>query len=592
MTTALLAIVAAMPTQPITLHYHRSEHWTSCCVRGSPGHFDQDVQRDFVIAPADAETVMKLKDEWPINIPLSGGFGGKARLWGPVRMRGLVWLQLEFGGDPVAVATDAETDREKRQAMATCQPSGQLIGQPGVDQMPTNKVMLTYAQVQDLAHFKGRWPPPGHEQSNPADPNCGGTVTIEMSATGPAPGKPVVDGVSCACQGKSVQLHAHLDGAPEGTFLPFRLSGGGTATQNSGGDAPSLTMQGDGKSDGAASVVAVFKKKDGTQLESTPFQLHFASVDAPEIQSGGYGVNGGSPQDFCFSGGDPHVEFDVKGKGWLDARSADAQLRWDISPASYLQKKGDPGGKVTYFADALPQKNTDFGEQQVKASLRAQGCACQSDPVKLRLFYRLTEKNNPDGQSPNWDYYYKQTSARQDAVYQLVDDVPATPGCTQILAPFIEIPTPGGAVAGNYDFCNNVLYVNSHLMEWGCLGRLDWQANVPRYIDCYAVTLRHERQHQKELIGWWGVGMGNYVRAKDWDGDLIPNSVEANGSRASLGCNAHDDHSCAGRPPYLWKKVNDTEFDAYAVGWSWHDGDADKEDWACPGKQCPNPGGD
>jgi hypothetical protein len=36
--------------------------------------------------------------------------------------------------------------------------------------------------------------------------------------------------------------------------------------------------------------------------------------------------------------------------------------------------------------------------------------------------------------------------------------------------------------------------------------------------------------------------------------------------------------------------MTDLEMDAYRFGWQWTPGTADKEDWACPGKQCKEAG--
>jgi hypothetical protein len=229
---------------------------------------------------------------------------------------------------------------------------------------PAVELTLTYADVRDLSRFRRRWTfPPYYE-----DPNreyCQGDVVYDITFSGaprpPQRGVPVVEGPHCLCNGAPGAVHARLTGKTEGEFLPFEVSGGGHAADNHGGREATVTLQGDAKTDSRATVIAVYRKKDGATLRSAPFTVHFCEAAKPEAQANEYG-NG---RDYLFDDATPgHVEVGLSGKAWLDGEEAASRLHW-IESSGPLSAKNPIGEQVTYTADGLPPRNSDFGPRQI-----------------------------------------------------------------------------------------------------------------------------------------------------------------------------------------------------------------------------------
>ena len=136
-------------------------------------------------------------------------------------------------------------------------------------------------------------------------------------------------------------------------------------------------------------------------------------------------------------------------------------------------------------------------------------------------------------------------------------------------------------------------------------------------IDCYAVTLRHEKVHQDELHYWWDSVPGSATRVVpaectgtpfemiisgqlskniwskmigvDSDGDLVPDYIE----NGLAGCDPNKGISCPKIPTQVVIKAEaagkeelDVDMNSYRISWKqWTIGDADKEDWSWCGKQ-------
>jgi hypothetical protein len=402
---------------------------------------------------------------------------------------------------------------------------------------------------------------------------------------------PVVDGPSCACgETGKVTLGAHAEGG--GTFEPFEVQSNGQPAEqveNQGGQTPKLVLSGIAKATGKTTVVAVYTK-DGKTTRSSPFAVSFCQVEKPEPV--GRKVLHGFHDDYVFDEGDPgRVEIEAEGQAWLNGVDASEKLRWELSPnaGDFLRPKEAKTAHQTWSAETLPPHNTDFGKKKGRSEIREEGCSCKSEPFEVRLFYPAFATNNPEGRNRNWAYYYPQTKARQGLVYTLIEDIPDQQPCAGGLLTVFATDV-GMTIPGHYDFCRDIIFLSSRLNnEVKCPGREQRNVDKDTGIDCYAVTLRHEHQHQVELTGFWGVNMSRYDRSQDPDADLIPSSFETSNDPRAKGCRPDNDKSCDGRPAWAKDELTDLEFDAYQVGWSWQRGQDDEEDWAVPGKNWTGP---
>jgi hypothetical protein len=433
----------------------------------------------------------------------------------------------------------------------------------GARQGPCGEAPGIYVQMQPL--------PSGTTITGSGTPTSAknGQYKYTIGGGGPPPGVPVVDGRPCLCDGDPGAFRARVEGHLDGDFLPFETRGGGKVSENRGGKEASLALQGDPKTDPMATIVAVFRKTDGSELRSAPFSVHFARVDRSEPQASAWGGAHNDPagdSDYRFDDAKTgHIEVDVKGKAWLDGQEVSGKIHWLVGGGLLTAEKSD-GETLHLVADGLPSDNGGFGRRTVEGRITKDGCSCQSVPVGVRVFYSLTARNSPNADVPNWAYYWAQTQAGHGFAFEYVDALPT--GCIA--------PAPDDENAqGRFDSCKDKVFLTPLLVSKPCANRPDGSAS--HFIDCFAEVLRHETQHKNEWHLWWPVV---YSVVDDLDADGVPNAVEL----ATPGCNPVLKRSCSGRPD---PSLTDIELDAYQVGWAWPVGSDDGEDWAYPGKQWP-----
>lgn len=226
---------------------------------------------------------------------------------------------------------------------------------------------------------------------------------------------------------------------------------------------------------------------------------------------------------------------------------------------------GDPNG--WWFVDSrfegLPADNNAFGEKELMAEFQTLGDQCKDPPKKeLRFLYSREAMNNPDGDVPNWFYYWKQTRAGQGHAAAMEYD----PNCTnsedrQVLGHYNGYVDP--ALARTIYICNlgNVDFTGSNMLT----------SRTFEGIDLFGRIVLHEWTHLENYWDWWG--KGGYRAASDRDDDDIPDDREAG----------------YGLSPILQDTLGlgyvDSEYPAYLQDNTWIIGSADKEDWANPGKQ-------
>lgn len=292
-----------------------------------------------------------------------------------------------------------------------------------------------------------------------------------------------------------------------------------------------------------------------------------------------------------------------------DALEIDAEARitgdcddaatWKIEDIGGSEKQFDPdanANNLTIRFTNLPSENSDFGEKKITAS------ACgKSASVIVEVFFPPEKNNHPgngNGETPNWFYYWGKTAAGRGFAPEYKEKSPCT-----------------AAAVGTYVYGIDKTFLYSTTYSAVCMNRPDGTTDTG--IDCYAVTLRHEKIHHDELHYWWDSVPGmltrvvpaectgsafemlasgqlskntwNTMTGVDSDGDLVPDYIE----KALAGCDPESGISCPGIPPQVKrralavnKKQLDVDMNSYRVSWKqWTIGDADSQDWSWCGKQ-------
>ena len=448
--------------------------------------------------------------------------------------------------------------------------------------------------------FAAQIAPNGIPRAGRHEEPIGDNIGHEIWTIGTGPEDDVritITGPSCACLEGEVA-------APKVTDFTARASTGGGAfgkwVVTPEGDAPRQLVN----SGGATATlslgvtrtttrftVAIAYTRDGRTYQSGPHTVTVCVVDSISTPDGA--------KDISFDDGKPgRAVVALLSRATVAGRAVSDDMRWTLEPiedGTTLTPSEATGEKVSFTYETLPEKNTSFGVRKATMQVEAEGCTC-ARASNLRIFYAPFATNHPqpgalpaggDAPTPNWFYYWMQTSAGRG-----VD--PARVVYRTTIAP--ENIPPAGApppmINGRYEeSADRVLIAGRVPRRGACRARMA-EGNPPRPtgvsaigIDCFAETLRHEWRHRVEYRQWWS---GGYDRASDLDGDRVPNGVE----EQEPGCNRMDPLSCQRRP---FPDVTDRELTAYWVGWTWPLRSADAEDWTCLGKQwrgkvCPIPG--
>jgi hypothetical protein len=212
------------------------------------------------------------------------------------------------------------------------------------------------------------------------------------------------------------------------------------------------------------------------------------------------------------------------------------------------------GRSVTVRYEGLPAKNTDFGDKRIEAHLGSAGKCEDPAPLPVRVFFARAASNNPDGETPNWFYYWKQTRASQGHGAAIVYDA-----ATEDLGYFNGYGYPDKA----------------DVIHMGDLGPSFSDVNTvtgkrTRGIDLFASVVLHEWTHLENYHDWWPEG---YDPAQDADADLVRDDREA---AYGLDPNVRDTFGLG---------MRDCEIPAYLQENTWPSGSANSVDWANPGKQ-------
>lgn len=200
-------------------------------------------------------------------------------------------------------------------------------------------------------------------------------------------------------------------------------------------------------------------------------------------------------------------------KGECGAAWDKYQLEWSIDPisGSELSWRDDlpaPVGPVMiFFYTKLPASNNEFGDKTVMLSHPQ---LPDTDTATAQIFFPTSAKNNPDGEYPNWYYYWKWGGVVEDLADFEYDETPP-PDIPDALGYWdgYDVFVCDGA-QGALDAGPEVTNVDTHQVE--SIG----PAQAMHGVDCCATVCVHELMH-KMIDSWAG---------PDSDGDGVPDAYE------------------------------------------------------------------
>jgi len=256
---------------------------------------------------------------------------------------------------------------------------------------------------------------------------------------------------------------------------------------------------------------------------------------------------------FCFTSLDNPGLCDVPA-------TASTAVGWGIDPNGSQVNQIPPGlqPSVTLRLVGLPPNTGQFGSRLLWA-VSPDGRSF--DGRTVRIFFPKYAWNHPNQgnpQTPNWYFYWSQTSANYGT----------------------HRYNPNESRTGRTIFDQHLNTWVATIGSFAGVGPVDivgWGS--PTGIDLFAWTCRHEGTHLSDLQSWWGNNDRNDV--DDPDRDFMPDWAEIVLGYDPFNPQTYEDtfHYGAG--------FNDTEHWCLITQPRWTNGAADGEDWAQPGKQWP-----
>jgi len=257
------------------------------------------------------------------------------------------------------------------------------------------------------------------------------------------------------------------------------------------------------------------------------------------------------------------------------------QIKWTIPRISGSRRVVTPasatGPRVTVRYHGLPRYNSDFGPKTVRAEVQAEGCDV-TDSKKVKVFFALTGKNNPDGRYPNWFYYWKQTPAARPYGQQVRIEYGAR---NFNMCRYANVPaqyTPAHAYK-TIHICDLLKLGSKFEFVFPRIHRT-WTPmykgmQTTHYIDTFAVAVIHEFFHWRAYHNW--KRGRNFT---DADNDGVPDHLEP-------GMQLRPDRQQTYLPVTLGRIQYDEEWLAYETMRNFQPGTYKKYDWAAPGSQWP-----
>lgn len=241
------------------------------------------------------------------------------------------------------------------------------------------------------------------------------------------------------------------------------------------------------------------------------------------------------------------------------------------------------GSEITVIYDGLPRSNDDFGRKQVSATLNVGACRAE-ESREVRFFYPREAKNNPEGKTPNWFYYWKQTPAAkpEGANINIAYGARSFEFCGDTTTSAIF--SPKSKLYRTVHVCDLAKFGPEFSIVYPILQHknpgkkfLGYQTSTG--IDAFAVAVLHEYGHLK-IFNQWKIGKTlAELKALDMDRDGLQDSAEPD-----LG---FDPEKLRTYLPHFTEVENDEEWLVYESHSSYKNGTFDAYDWAKPGKNWP-----
>jgi hypothetical protein len=268
-------------------------------------------------------------------------------------------------------------------------------------------------------------------------------------------------------------------------------------------------------------------------------------------------------------------------------------ITWVIPDLEGSTKTVDPpsgkGANVTVKYVGLPAKNSEFGKHKILAYVEAGTCKA-SEERTMRVHYPQTAKNNPEGQYPNWFYYYRQTPAARPEGQTIHVEYGGSAFDACISRDVGGVYRPEYAhntihICDLSRFGPKLAYLHPLLSTWTTPHFKGWR--TARYIDTFGIAVYHEYHHMKIHQTWWQDKTAAQIIAMDqdktngqWKRDGVPDQMEN-----SLGLDPTKTQT------YLSTTLSNIEYDEEWIIYEKQGllplGQWDGHDWAVPGKNWP-----
>ena len=296
-----------------------------------------------------------------------------------------------------------------------------------------------------------------------------------------------------------------------------------------------------------------------------------------------------APQDdkFAFNSNSPGV-LEMEFTASVTPPEYENDIQWTVPEIQGSTLTVEPSSatgshiKVTY--KGLPQNNNEFGPKSVQAVVNVGGCTTQ-ETKRIKVFYTRDAKNNPEGQVPNWLYYWKQTPAAKPRG-QTVNIEYGGNTFGQCSHPKCPAQYTQGYAHCTIHVCDLKSKLGSDFHNRFPLLSISppyhngWATS--KYIDTFATLVIHEFTHWQAYHNWRYGRTLPQINAADTDQDGVPDAAE---SQYLFDPEKFQTHFA--NHPELKDIGGDEEWLAYSSMSEIKFGTLDKYDWGKPGKNWP-----
>jgi hypothetical protein len=241
------------------------------------------------------------------------------------------------------------------------------------------------------------------------------------------------------------------------------------------------------------------------------------------------------------------------------------------------------GSELDVRYEGMPEENSQFGKKKVTATLRVGACTA-TETREVQLFYPRDANNNPDGQYPNWFYYWRQTPAARTRG-QLVNIEYGGSTYNECVNPSVPAQFTPGAGHATIHICDLSRLGQDFRNRFPVLSlqspyHFGWETS--RHIDTFAKCVIHEFVHWQCYHNFRYGKTLEQINAADTDRDGLPDTAEP---QYHFDPNIHQTHMSTHAE--LQNIGGDEEWLAYTSMSEIPMGKYDKYDWGKPGKNWP-----